>query len=816
MKRFFDNLPIAPRIALVLILVALTLACLVAASDDVATKLLLSVLAGLMILIAARLSTPVEVRILWLRHASLIVAASFASGVTFFKNFVEGWLGATISNFAPGFEVPRWSDFLTVLSLCFMFLVIVLVNRYNRIETATPRTRRSILDHPDNRKDRNQLIDDLRNYIERLDDDLNWRHKNFVELEADIDLVLDDGDRRHSVGSLLEAVRNDKKAKLFVLLGDPGSGKSVSLRALTRKLLEKAKKGGPIPIYINLSEWRSDSASNLEEFVLRFLIEKALLDSAASSNDFLEKNFKLLQQEGEFFFILDSFDEIPAILDTNESSPLIRERSESIYLFVRSGNARGMVASRYFRRPTLRSRDRCLLELRPFNEARIAELVSNQATNPKRLQERIFRESALLGTLARNPFLLGLILDYEKHYPKKEMPENQFKLFENYVDQIFAKARDNIKSPCPNLDRLCRDIASFMFERPNLGLEVSMEEVRGEFKKVPNLECVVDFLRMGRFFRISNTNQLSFAHRRFQEYFLVQRFSEKPSQVPIKSIVEDSRWRDSMVLYAEFAPTGEAEKIAEYCWTEMQIIACGNPQADPIAYLRGINAFRFLVEAFRSRPEIVHAFRDTFSDQVRNLLSTFSDQVDQVRNLLSRLGDKKTLEEASRVQPQVVQELRNLIINISKDDRIDLLNAKYAAESVSFLPEARAAEVLIRTLEMECPWIADTAFRACRYLGRVSENVLDALKKYVSELTYRETHDRRQEILIALSFHDQFEPVRQSFRLHDRQRKTCTAVFWTLLLVAPLVWLYFMLVPVIIIFILEMVSLIETDKKSTA
>ena len=89
MKRFFDNLPIAPRIALVLILVALTLAGLVATSDDVATKLLLSVLAGLMILIAARLSTPVEVRILWLRHASLIVAASFASGVTFFKNYVD-------------------------------------------------------------------------------------------------------------------------------------------------------------------------------------------------------------------------------------------------------------------------------------------------------------------------------------------------------------------------------------------------------------------------------------------------------------------------------------------------------------------------------------------------------------------------------------------------------------------------------------------------------------------------------------------------------------------------------------------------------
>lgn len=588
MKRFFKDLPPVLRMAAILMLVVAILAMLVVASKDILTKAILAVLAATLTSGAVRLATPQEVRVLWLRHVSLTVASGFVGGVIFWKNFVESLLGSIIGRFVSDSKLPVSSDLLVVLAFFFLFAVIVVINHPNRMKTATIRTRKTLLDHPDTRADRDQLIEELCRYIESLDQELSWRHEDYIELEADIDLVLGN-DRRRSAGNLLKAVRENTKARLFMVLGDPGSGKSVALRTLTRVLLQEVDEGGQIPIYINLREWRLDpskdwdgasfSDDSLEDFVLRFLRKQL----SPMSREFLDKHFKTLQQEGQFFFILDSFDEIPAILDSNESSALIRELSKAIYQFILSGlGARGLVASRYFRRPTVSRRDRCLLELRPFNEARIAELIVKQAAKPERLQERIFRESALLGTLARSPFLLSLILDYEK-YHSDDVPENQAALFKSYIEQVFARARSEIesrRSECPDLNKLCHDIANLMFERPELGLEVSVQELRDGLS-LNNLALVIEVLQMFRFFRISKTNHLSFAHRRFQEYFLVQKFVEKPAEAPLEAITEDSRWRDSVVLYAEIAPEGgangmpgEAEKIAAYCLLDGDAGSC--------------------------------------------------------------------------------------------------------------------------------------------------------------------------------------------------------------------------------------------------
>jgi hypothetical protein len=777
MDQFIRYLSGPMRVALVLVLVAGALALTIAWSDDLGTKIALSVICAVMVAAALRLATPGEARIIWLRHASLGTAAGVASSVLFFKDWVDGWLLALVQPVVgPGFGPGPASSWLSALVLLFMLTVVWIVNRGNIVRPATVRTRRGVLDHPDKRADRDQLIEDLRAYVDRLDEELRWNREHFIELEADIDLVLGN-ERRRSAGNLLQAIRRNAAARLFVVLGDPGSGKSVALRTLARSMLHQARAGGQIPIYVNLREWQggghelteveADLASPIAQFILRF-VQNQLGDV---SYRFVRQNFVRLQSEGQFFFILDSFDEIPAILDTNQSSPLIRELSEQLYRFVLSGRgARGLVASRYFRRPTIRRRDRCVLEIRPFDEARIEQLIDQQAVDPEALKRRIFTESALLGSAARSPFLLSLILDYERHHPEP-VPDNQAELFQSYIEQALVAAAGALGRDSqlpPNLMGLCECIAQLMFERADLGLEIPRETL-AEVLDFPRLEEAMEALRDQKVFRISEAGQLSFAHRRFQEYFIVRALIERPQDAPIDAIVEDSRWRDSMVLYAEIAPgwdklggaecgadetVGEAERIAEFCWQHIQVLHSSSPQSEPELYLRGLNALRFLVEAFRGRPSVVEAFREPFGTQVATL------------------------------------------VQADRDGTVDLLNARYAVEAVTFLSERDAAKVLEIALHIESPWIAETAFRACRYVGRVPETIIEALRRFVLRLTFREIRQRRLELGVALSFHDQFGPVRRALERSVLQRQVCSVAFWGLLFIAPLMWILLMTIAV--------------------
>ena len=65
--------------------------------------------------------------------------------------------------------------------------------------------------------------------------------------------------------------------RVFLVLGEPGSGKSVSLRKLCSELISEAKITHRVPVYVNLKEWSDDgkpwSMDNLpnEKDILSFI-----------------------------------------------------------------------------------------------------------------------------------------------------------------------------------------------------------------------------------------------------------------------------------------------------------------------------------------------------------------------------------------------------------------------------------------------------------------------------------------------------------------------------------------------------------------
>lgn len=90
---------------------------------------------------------------------------------------------------------------------------------------------------------------------------------------------------------------------------------------------------------------------------------------------------------------LDSFDEIPELLDVNEESWLLNALSDVLSRFVSSNpQSRGVLASRVFRRPTQAFLAQKILKIRPLSEERIIQALGRFPAFTQALQVALFRD----------------------------------------------------------------------------------------------------------------------------------------------------------------------------------------------------------------------------------------------------------------------------------------------------------------------------------------------------------------------------------------------------------------------------------------
>jgi hypothetical protein len=419
-----------------------------------------------------------------------------------------------------------------------------------------------------------------------------------------------------------------------------------------------------------------------------------------AENGFLSAFFKeylgRLHVDGRIFWIFDSFDEIPAILDVHHSETLIRVISNVISRFARQGGTEGngsraVISSRYHRRPVLPADIATRLDIRPFGEDKIVEALNRVRDFPRSLITSLLSQRQDLIPLARTPFYLGLIAEFGLRY--RRLPHTQVELFEAHVlsrvgsDQMkiqYLRDADTV-----NVIRLAEDIAHFLFSSERYGLESPIDELRAAFPLV-DVGRMIERLKDARLLRVGRPPQqiCSFSHRRIQEYFVIRHMIREGEEFDHEWVALDSRMRDAAVLYVELASEEKAESIAHRCWLDIEkvppaVIDYGNAR-----FWRALHCQRFLAEAFRARLRALESFRNQMAERALT-----------------------TLEQTK-----------------------DLITAKLAVETVGLLPEDKIPDALAVSLGHGDAWIRESAVNASRFLPKVRPDLAGRIWRSIASM----------------------------------------------------------------------------------
>lgn len=557
--------------------------------------------------------------------------------------------------------------------------------------------------------------------LENVERELSWS-QGYAELEAEVETAARIGHPGGRVVNLQAALRAERHAKVFLLLGDPGGGKSCALRKLARDMLAEVKGSQRVPIYINLREWlppgdgqprwseqSPPTLDELDAFVVGHLKSRGNF----VDKEFLDEYFHDLRKHGRLFFIFDSFDEIPELLDADENSWLIDKLSELFSRYIRSHkNARGLLASRMFRRPTHLFAAEKTLEIRPLSEVGIQQAMSHHIGFTAAIQKQLLHERPDWLPVVRNPFMMALLAQWVRAHDK--LPDNQEQLYRHYFADRLRRATDRLDLNGLSVDEVLastKQIACFVFDHGAYGLEAPLSLLEVE-SKIPRVGQIVDILCDAVIGRVGTTepHAFSFVHRRFLEYLVTTRMLAQPGPPPFQTILDDARGRDATVLYAQLCDDASAAHLARLCWKEIET-HLGKP-----GERNGIHSLRFLIDAFRSR---------------RAALAEFAPA-------LSKLVSEQAIAEDDIVRSNICLEATGLLDN---DDAVVVLHLAMAGPN---------------------DWLRTTAFRACRHLPALSDKLRQSINHYLANMPALQFWRERKALLLSLALS---EPLDGAYRL---------------------------------------------------
>jgi DNA polymerase III delta prime subunit len=538
--------------------------------------------------------------------------------------------------------------------------------------------------------------------IRDLDNKEEWSDHRFAELEAEVEaqgvkrknrfrLRRDRGLRRER--SLSKALIHSSD-QLVLLQGDPGSGKSVALRFVARKMASEARTakrlGAVIPLYVNLKglqrKGRHIDARLIEDHVLESLQHGSNRDV----HRFLDEEFDVGKVEGAWLFLFDSFDEIPDVLSSSDADETVNAYSSAIASFLGMTKCRGIIASRYFRAPP--SYGLPTFRIVPLSGKRRRELISKADLGGRetRLLETLPAADPELSALSENPLFLGLLVEYVRD--RQELPQGWYDVFEAFVSQRTETDREKLSQlfsiSVDDLRVRSEEIAFTMTATEGLGLNPRRSDLRSAYKAagftaIDQLNAAFDALEWSKLARseegkVSSTDpSFTFAHRRFQEYFATRVVLRDPQRISADTLLTNARWRETAVTLCQSQPL-QSKTIVERAATLLSSAAATNSDSPTYEWQQGsLHILGLLQSAFAGS-----------SDRLPK------DLRENVLALLEMAGKKGTITDQ-----------------------------KWALEVAGTAPPKAMADMLLLAFRGQSEWLRETAYRQAARLPAIPEDL---------------------------------------------------------------------------------------------
>ena len=551
---------------------------------------------------------------------SLLENTAFAKKCAYVYNlaivFLNNKLGASISYTVSPSTSLVITFFLTVLLILW---IVHLLTTYPVLGKPSGKSKAAFPEKTYN--DRLSVFCDyLQARINLINAETHWSESMFTPLDAEVEISTN-GKHHIKYRNLIKCLKNSRRRRrrkkdVYLVIGEPGSGKSVSLRKLTAELLKEAKKSHIVPVYVNLKEWEKNwTVNNLptEEDLITFIKEVLRSYGSFADKHFLDEYFEKMLENGRWYFIFDSFDELPCLMGRNDCSAVIDHISSLLYNFLSGpGKNGGIIASRLFHCPSDSIRASHILKILDFNNVKIKDMLTRNLPNHGEIIQELFKSREDLIRIARNPFCLSLISDHIKN--EHALPKNQVQMFESFISNRLKQCASKLEEEQiteTELTNAASVIADYMQTSTKPSLEISIGDLPTTNNSRQYWEKIADILRYSKLCRVNlERSSLSFAHRRFQEYYVVKKLidSDPPlSATDYQCILTSTGLRDAFVLFCEIAEERKAREIANFCIdTIVQNIDETNIIANE-GCQHFICALYFLGEAFQTRPTILNS-----------------------------------------------------------------------------------------------------------------------------------------------------------------------------------------------------------------
>lgn len=595
---------------------------------------------------------------------------------------------------------------------------------------------------------RRRFAQHIEGEITRLNLLEEWSDYRFAELEAEVEVNgqwraftiipflgrVRSGKRREK--SLSRAIRNSRD-RLILLQGDPGSGKSVALRYVALRMANQASKftnlKKAVPIFINLKEIQRKR----EEEVGPHLIKEFILKSLNRANDrdidtFLEEEFDKGIEKGTWFFLFDSFDEIPEVLGSTEADTTIQAYSQAIHDFMHGMNqCRGVVASRHFRGPRQTGWPKFVIQ--PLSGNRRLKLI-RRAELPSKTEQNLIGNLSVardeILSMINNPMFLGLLCEYMK--TNETFPENVHTVFKAYVETRLERDQDRIRKrfhlSSETVRGVSERVAFCMSADSHVGLSPNRNEIaaalrRNNFKLPKNLDIILDALEYIKLARsetattAGESRSFTFAHRRFQEYFATSVVLKHPELVTPHQLLTDASWRETAVTLCQTQPIEDIQGFLEEA--EFHIIELSKgisfTISDPIAFVESQ-----LIEQEKRRKKSKEDI----------LLPVFKWPVGLI-HVLALLQDAFT--GRSNLLPDGIQFRTSLIV-LEATKTGNLFDRKWALEVSGISYQEVLSWLLESAYSINSQWLQDVAYQQAARLRQLPPKVARSIRKALQTL----------------------------------------------------------------------------------